>query len=166
MTDYSSVDFSKPRRPTGPLTPTDIDDVQKFILKPLQDAGFRLNKWASENYQKYLRLIRNGVFDYEYTKGNDTSVFETVLRGLDYDENAEFNAIAENGVKNYANALQRRDKQKLTIQRKTLTKTLLQSTDTPFKKLPVGRVADITKYAIGGRRTRKTTRNRRKTRRV
>lgn len=166
MPDYSDVDFSKSRRPKGVLTPTDIDDVQKFILNPLQDAGFELTDWVNKNYKSFVMAIRNEVFDYEYTKGQDKNVFKAIESGFEETDDGNFDDISEKGVDKYINALKKRDIQQTKIKRRGLTRTLLQSTETPFKKLPPKTVSDIVKFTVGGRRKtrRRMTQRRLKTR--
>lgn len=160
MPDFSSVDFSKKRRPEGPLTPTDVDDLQKFIINPLKDAGFSLNDWARDGYTNYLLILRHHVFNYEYTNGISKVVFREIEDGFEETDDGTFDDIAEKGVNDYVAALKKRDERQTKREKRKFVNTALLSTETPFKKLPPGIVSKIASFAVGkGRKSRRIKRN-------
>lgn len=164
MSDYSGVDFSRDRRDTSlSLSPTDIDDITTHILKPLKDAGF---VFINDN-EKFVKRVRNDIWDFEYTNGIDKRIFETIALNVNWEEDDPrhklFDDITRKGVDSYIAVLKKRDLQKKKLEKRQIVSNVLKSSDTPFKQLPVGLTAKMTNYLVGGKRRRKSTR-RRKTR--
>jgi hypothetical protein len=118
----------------------------------------------NDNNEKFVKRVRNDIWDFEYTNGIDERIFQTILLNIMWEEDDPrytlLYEIIRKGIDSYLVVLKKREAQKKKFEKRKLVSTMLKSRDTPFKQLPEGMTARMTNYVVGGKRRRKTKRRR------
>ncbi len=167
MVDYLRNQHLQNEELADPLTPTKIDDLQRFIITPLRDRGILFHDMNKTIYLQFLNELKTGINEYK-DSDDIVTIYPIVNKRLkpNYEQprnvtNEELQTLIHRGVDNLIAQENRRNLSRRKIRQKKLITTMENLTT-----LPTNVIRHISEYNTGrlrgGRKSRKKNRKSKK----
>ena len=144
------------------MTPTEIDDINTYIIQPIRDAGFLFKKKMLEISD--FESILDGMYNYE-----NTNIIEEATRKINKLllpnfaqpselTDSDLNKLVEDGINAYNENVKRRKLRNTRRSKKVAGNMLLRIEGSNGTKALSGHIAKhIVNYAVMRKARRKTT---------
>jgi hypothetical protein len=152
------VDYLRNQHIIDDLSPTEIDDIQKFIITPLRNRGALFHDMNQDVYFKYLNNIKIKINKYN-DSGDITPVYSTIYQRMRANweqptniKDNELETIIHRGV----DKLIAQEKKRNTTKRKIRQKKIIEALEN-VTTLPTNVIRHISEYNIGKLRGERIT---------
>lgn len=156
------VDYLRNRHSTDHLSPTEIDDLQKFIITPLRNIGVLFYDMNQDIYFKYLNNIKIKINEYK-DSGDIQPIYSTIYRRMraNWEQptnitDKDLETIIHRGV----DKLIAQEKKRITTRRKVRQKKIIEALEN-VTTLPTNVIEHISEYNIGRLRSELRTKKNR-----